>query len=87
MYEFIVGCDISKETFDVSYHSKDESVYLGQYDNRETGFKKLIKRIVKLTQADKSTWLIVFENTGIYSKEIKYYFIKNGIPCVEENPL
>lgn len=32
-------------------------------------------------------WLICFENTGSYSKEILYFLVDQDIPCLEENPL
>lgn len=86
MYNFIIGCDISKLVFDVAY-SVDDPVYLGCFSNDNIGFKQTITKLKTLTEIPIDQWLFVFEHTGVYSKPLKKYLLKEGIACMEENAL
>lgn len=86
-YLFFVGSDISKAVIDVSYHKGGKVIYLGQFTNDKKGFVKFIKQLSKLTTISKEQWMICFENTGIYSKPLLEWLLKNNIPCKEENAL
>jgi len=87
MYSFFVGCDISKDYFDVAYHASKSSVYLGRFTNKVSGFKAMIKALKRQTKAQMSTWFICFENTGVYSKGLLEWLCSQQIPRIEENPL
>lgn len=87
MYSFIVGCDISKAYFDVSYWLNGQPVYLGRFDNQIKGFKKMICELKEKTGFKPTTWLICFENTGVYSKPLLEWSFSQQIPCREENAL
>jgi transposase len=86
MYEFIIGCDMSKDSLDAAYYQNDKSYYVDNFSNDKKGFITLIKEMKKITKTPSSRWLIVFENTGVYSKLFKYWLIRNNINCVEDNP-
>jgi len=86
MYTFFIGCDISKNFFDVSYYD-GKPIYLGQFGNSVAGFKQMVKQLKKVTNHPKSTWFCCFENTGVYSKAILEWLISQQISCREENPL
>jgi transposase len=88
MYSFIIGCDMSKAVFDVAYMNQQPvPTYYSSFVNNANGFKMWLRHMKKLTTEDPKRWLVVFENTGIYSKLFKYWLISNQIPCVEENPI
>lgn len=87
MYSFFVGCDISKAYFDASYCSSSESIYLGRFNNQISGFKKMVKHLSQVTDTKSESWMICFENTGVYSKPMLEWLISQEIPCKEENAL
>lgn len=86
-YSLFIGSDISKSVFDVAFHINGSPSYLGQFENTEKGFKSFIKLISKKVKLPKNEWFVCFENTGIYSKPLLHWLIKNNIPCLEENAL
>jgi len=88
MFEFFIGCDISKATLDFSYRTNfEDAMYSGVFENNTKGFKAFLKHHKKKTKSPLSKWIVVFENTGVYSKQLKYWLISKGIASVEENPL
>ena len=87
MYSFFVGCDMSKDFFDVAFYDGKRPVYLGQYDNNIEGFEQAIDLLKEKTDLSASSWFVCFENTGVYSKALLEWLISQGIPCREENPL
>jgi len=87
MYEFIIGIDVSKDFFDVSYYSNHDAIYLGQYVNSSSGFAKSIEDLKTKTELACSKWFICFENTGVYSKSLLEWLISKQINCREENPM
>jgi transposase len=87
MYSFLVGSDMSKEFFDVSFHNGSKAIYLSQFENNHKGFKKLLACLKKQTDHPISSWFICFENTGVYSKAFLEWLMSQGIPCREENAL
>jgi len=86
MYEFIVGCDVSKDTFDSAYWDK-KAIYHGSFSNDVSGFEQWLTFLKEKTTSPLEKWLVVFENTGVYSKELKQLLLIQGIPCVEEHAL
>ena len=87
MYSFFIGCDMSKDFFDVSFYDGNRSVYSGQFDNNIEGFIRAIAQLEEQTDEDSSSWFICFENTGVYSKALLEWLISQDIPCREENAL
>ncbi len=87
MYTLFIGSDMSKHFYDVSYYSKDRPVYLSRYSNEIDGFKKMVKDLRKIKKIPKSSWLVCFENTGVYSKAFFEWLVSQQIPCLEENAL
>ena len=87
MYSFFVGCDISKSHFDASFFKDKYPVYTGQFSNDISGFKLFVKELKLHTDIPQSSWLVCFENTGVYSKPLLEWLFSQGIPCREENAL
>jgi len=86
MYDFFVGCDVSKATIDVSYRST-QIEYLGQFDNNISGFSEMVELLKTITEISSSRWFVCFENTGVYSKALLAWLYSMGIPCCEENAM
>lgn len=87
MYQFFVGTDMSKKDFDVSFISQGWPVYLGKFDNNESGYKRCIKELANHAGVSPLEWFICFENTGVYSKGFLEWLLSKGIPCKEESAL
>jgi len=87
MKKFFVGIDVSKLTFDVAYHNGSNPVYLGDFENNETGFKEMLEQLKKVTKRRKNSWFFCFENTGVYSKVLFGFLSSLNFACREENPL
>jgi len=86
MYEFFVGCDISKKVVDVAYY-ENGPIYLGQFSNCSEGFIEMCNALKMITTSDPPTWFVCFENTGIYSKSLVEYLASQMVPFREENAL
>lgn len=86
MYSFFVGCDMSKDFFDVSFCKETKAIYLGQFPNTIDGFAEVIQLLGSQTTAPLSEWFVCFENTGIYSKSLLEWLISQRIACREEFP-
>lgn len=77
---------MSKSSFDTAYWNQSP-IYLGNFDNNVTGFEAWLTALKQQTEISLTSWLVVFENTGVYSKEFKRFLLAQGIACVEENPI
>ena len=87
MYRFFVGIDVSKDVIDTAVKETDQVEYLGQFKNDDSGFKKMLKELIKVTSCKSTQGFFCFENTGIYSKSLLEFLISQQIPCREENPI
>ncbi len=81
MYENYIGIDVSKATLDICIRSTGE---LFQLDNREAGFKALLKKLEKLAQP--STCLVVVEATGRYEQPVVQALQQAGVDVAIVNP-
>lgn len=86
-YSFFIGVDISKSVIDVSYYESGTAIYLGQFPNNQKGFLRVIKMLSKVSDISTDQWFVCFENTGIYSKPLLEFLIRNFVPCKEESAL
>jgi transposase len=86
MYQFFIGCDISKLFFDISYFDEGPK-YLGGFSNDSEGFKMMVESLGKKTDILETSWFVCLENTGVYSKAMVEWLISRQISCREENPL
>ena len=87
MYSFFIGSDVSKAVIDVSFHDESKASYLNQYPNNIDGYAQMVSNLEKVTEVEKSSWFVCFENTGVYSKALLEWLVSQGIPCREENAL
>lgn len=76
----VIGIDISKETFDVSFSEKNGKWIFYKFSNDKNGFKKLQKLV------DKNT-IVVMEASGPYYLHLATYLYKNNVPVSVVNPL
>jgi len=74
-FKEFIGIDISKLKFDVRIHS-DQAYSV--FENKNSGFIKLINWIEKHTSCDKEETLFVLEHTGLYSLPISIFFTENN---------
>ena len=77
----IIGIDISKQTFDVSFREKDKLLHT-IYDNNLKGFKKFIKSIER-----KDLVIVVMEASGPYYVKLANYLFELEIKVSVVNPL
>ncbi|MCO5261212.1 MAG: IS110 family transposase, partial [Crocinitomicaceae bacterium] len=75
----VIGIDISKQTFDVSFLEKNQWNHF-QFENSSLGFKAFMKL---LTDDDK----VIMEASGVYYLPLATYLYEQGIAIVVENPL
>ena len=87
IYSFFIGIDVSKAVIDVSFKSKNEVIYLGQFRNSKAGFSKMVVELKKLTKIAQHKWFFCFENTGIYSKLLLDWLSSKTLTCIEENAM
>lgn len=85
-YTFFVGIDVSKVFIDVAFRLFGQVVYLGQYFNDKQGFESLISDLSLKTSVPFDQWIVCFENTGAYSKELLHWLIERQISCCEQDP-
>lgn len=88
-YKNIIGIDVSKLKLDVSLVNESEAKQLTHFivSNDQKGIKQIAKEI-KLLKVDVADCLFCFENTGVYSMPLTYFFSKWGfdycvIPALE----
>ena len=77
----IIGIDISKQTFDVSFKKKDKLLHK-IYANNLNGFNKFIKSIERKDQV-----LVVMEASGPYYVSLAAYLYSSNISVSVINPL
>ena len=77
----VIGIDISKQTFDVSFREK-QAVFHKVYPNTAAGFKRLLGRI-----APGDDPRLVMEASGPYYLALASYFYSCGIAVSVVNPL
>jgi len=68
-YQFVIGMDISKHSFDVAVFSADntENVSHKSFTNDENGFKELLVFLTEAsTEFDISKSIFCMEATGLY---------------------
>jgi transposase len=70
-----VGIDVSKETIDAFIYSSQNAMV---FQNTVSGYKKLIKWVLKYIQGNKENILIAFEHTGLYSFPLSVYLTELG---------
>ena len=87
MYQLFIGCDMSKDKFDVSYFYQGNMKYLGEFVNDINGFKKMLTQIKSTLNLKPSVMLFCFENTGVYSKLFYAWLIEQKIAFKQENAL
>lgn len=79
MYK-VIGIDISKANFDVSYQKNDEGFSFFKFENKTKGFYKFMKLI------DDGDHCIM-EATGPYYLSLAQYLFKQGVNVSVVNPL
>lgn len=77
----VIGIDISKQTFDVSFREETKVVHK-VYDNNEKGFKALKLRMRHLKESR-----VVMEASGPYYVNLASYLHSHGINVSVVNPL
>lgn len=87
MYDFFVGIDVSKDVIDVAIRSANSILYLGQFENNQVGFERMLIDCRKQSNSIATHGIFCFENTGVYSKSLLFFLIRSSIPCLEENAL
>ena len=87
MYSFFIGIDVSKNYLDVAYILFKKDCYLGRFPNSVEGFISIISQLKQVVNYDLDSWFFCFENTGVYSKGLLFWFHENGIHFKEENPI
>ncbi|NLA25643.1 MAG: IS110 family transposase [Bacteroidales bacterium] len=75
----IIGIDVSKQTFDVSFLENNQWKFF-KLDNNLKGFKSLIKIASK---TDK----VIMEASGPYYLQLAIFLYEKGVTVVVENPL
>lgn len=88
MYKLVIGIDVSKDVLDIAYRFKNDVEYLKKVENSDKGIADFLAALMKITGL-KSTdsWLVCFENTGVYSKLLLTTLWNLDIDCVEENAM
>ena len=72
-----IGIDISKLNFDIRVHS---SQAFEVFDNKTSGFKKMLKWAYTNTSFSKKEILFVFEHTGLYFYQLAVFLTEQNIP-------
>lgn len=87
MYDVFIGIDASKDVLDYAFHFNGKLEYFGSYGNTNKQIKKVFARLAEhMGSADFSTWIVCFENTGVYSKRLLRVMLEFEIACVEQDP-
>jgi len=83
MNKVVVGIDISKKTFDVSFKNKDEKWKHSNFENTSKGFVQFNEWICQHNIGDIH---VVMEATGRYSEKLAYYCYNLGLSISVVNP-
>jgi len=73
-FKEFIGIDISKLSFDVRIHSKQQG---SEFKNNDSGFKEMMKWVNKNVCCKKVEILFALEHTGIYSLPICIFLSEN----------
>jgi len=73
-FKEFIGIDVSKLTFDFRIHSNQIA---SEFDNKNSGFSKMIKLIKENVSCEKDEILFALEHTGIYSLPISIFLSEN----------
>ncbi|MDR3345731.1 MAG: IS110 family transposase [Campylobacteraceae bacterium] len=84
MYEYFMGIDISKDSFDIALLESEKVKLSIKLSMDKEGFDTLIKHLSSL---NKDKLLISMEATGIYHMPLLCFLIENGFKCTVTNPL
>lgn len=87
MYQLFIGCDMSKDNFDVSYFYQGNMAYLGDFENAINGFQQMLLTIQSRVKIKAEKIFVCFENTGVYSKLLYAWLVDQGINFKQENAL
>jgi transposase len=87
MYRYVVGIDVSKDSFSVSGLNGEGTVLfsLGAPIDRD-GFYELSK-VISLCTDDPSTVIVAMESTGSYHVNLVSFLKAKGFPVIVVNPL
>jgi transposase len=87
--KLFIGIDVSKKKLDVSFHLNGDLNQMKHFivSNNEKGFKQFIGRIKELTDIEVDSWLICFENTGVYSMGLALFLSEMEISFCEDSSL
>jgi transposase len=70
-YDFFIGIDISKKSFDVTLRNKNlKNPICANFSNNNKGFNKLLKWLGAIRDFSIQTSLFCMEHTGIYTRNI-----------------
>ncbi|MDM5336552.1 IS110 family transposase [Fictibacillus enclensis] len=84
----IIAFDVSMgKSYMVIYNTSRCCVFEGEILHNKIHFEKLYQRIVALVQQDGQTPEIVFEATGVYSRQLERFMNDHGFPYCLLNPL
>ncbi|SCC22550.1 Transposase [Fictibacillus enclensis] len=84
----IIAFDVSMgKSYMVIYNTSRCCVFEGEILHNKIHFEKLYQRIVALVQQDGHTPEIVFEATGVYSRQLERFMNDHGFPYCLLNPL
>jgi transposase len=89
-YQFVIGLDISKHSFDVAIFSANnaENVYHKSFTNDESGFKELLKFANEAVRGfNVADSLFCMEATGLYCNALLDFFKKQQANVWVENPV
>lgn len=89
-YQFVIGIDISKHSFDAAIFSVDnaENIYHKSFTNDRNGFNELIVSANNtVTGFDISRSLFCMEATGLYCNALLEFFQKQQANVWVENPV
>ena len=80
-FNYYIGIDVSKLTLDVTILQECENTTKTEYYKIENGEKSIAQFVKKtLGKYDLKQTLFCFENTGVYSLPLSYYFSNNELP-------
>lgn len=88
LMQSVIAFDVSMgKSYMVIYDSVCSCIFEGEILHNQTDFKKLYTQIVTLTKNDGQVPSIVFEATGVYSRQLERFMNDYGFPYCLLNPL
>lgn len=84
----VIAFDVSMgKSYMAIYDSAQSCIFEGEIFHNQTHFKKLYEQIVTLVRNDGQVPSIVFEATGVYSRQLERFMNDNGFSYCLLNPL